>query len=292
MRSMRPRRKLQASAKPSDKAPEPAPAKSAPPPAAKEEEFEDYDDEEEEDERPRSKIQDTIRREMLWFDEFLRRWLLRLLVFGTHLIIALLACYLVVWSVARGRSYDSVDKIPVRLCGLVLGTAPKVDGRDNLYFTGRIQAAADLYRGNKVQYLIVSGNDANNEPGAMKAALIAKGVPKDRIYCDYAGYRTLDSIVRAERVFGQTRFTIISQPFHNPRALYIARRKGLVDCVAYDAPGASSSATAVMHVRELAARVWAILDVEFRKTMPKIFGEKVEIGEKHPPMDVEPQPVK
>lgn len=286
MRSMRPRRKPQPSTKSPDKAPEPAPAKLTARSVPEEEEFEE---DEEEDAGPRTGMRDVIRREMLWFDGFLRRWLLRLMVFGTHATIALLACYFIVWSVARGRSYDSVDKIPVRLCGLVLGTAPKVDGRDNIFFTTRIQAAADLYKGNKVQYLIVSGNDVNDEPGAMKDALIAKGVPRDRIYCDYAGYRTLDSIVRAERIFGQTRFTIISQPFHNPRALYIARRKGLVDCVAFDAADASTGSTALMHVRELAARVWAILDVEFRKTVPKILGEKVEIGEKHPPVDARPR---
>jgi SanA protein len=126
----------------------------------------------------------------------------------------------------------------------------------------------------------------------MKAALIAKGVPAKKIYCDYAGFRTLDSIVRAQRIFGQDRFTIISQAFHNPRALYIARRKGLVDCVAFDAPGAPAGSTAMMHLRELGARIMAILDVEVLKTAPKFLGDKVEVGEKHPAVDANPLPKK
>jgi SanA protein len=234
-----------------------------------------------------------IHREMAWFDGFLRRWLVRLMVLCTHLTIALVACYLIVWTVARGRSYDKVDQVPVRMCGLVLGTIPKVNGRDNIYFTSRIQAAADLYRAEKVQYLIVSGDNSNrgyDEPTMMKAALVAKGVPAQKIYCDYAGFRTLDSVVRAQKIFGQDRFTIISQAFHNPRALYIARRKGIVDCIAFNAPGAPAGSTALMHVRELGARIQAILDVEFLKTEPKFLGEKVQVGEKHPPVDANPLP--
>jgi SanA protein len=110
-------------------------------------------------------------------------------------------------------------------------------------------------------------------------------VPPERIYCDYAGFRTLDSVVRADQVFGQQQYTIISQAFHNTRALYIARRKGLVDCVAYNAPGVETGPVVLMHLRELAARVWAIIDVEFLKTKPKELGQRVLIGEKHPPVD-------
>jgi SanA protein len=315
MRVMRPRRKPQPESsppKPPEKAPEksvapqnhvapsktrpplrnPAPTGAAPPvkqavPARPRPEPEE--------EEERESLGGRIHREMAWFDGFLRRWLVRGMVLCTHITIALVACYFIVWTVARGRSYDSVDKVPLRLCGVVLGTIPKVDGRDNIFFTSRIQAAADLYHGGKVQYLIVSGDNSNrgyDEPSMMKAALIAKGVPARKIYCDYAGFRTLDSIVRAQRIFGQERFTIISQAFHNPRAIYIARRKGLVDCVAFDAPGAPAGSTAMMHLRELGARIMAILDVEVLKTAPKFLGDKVEVGEKHPAVDANPVPKK
>ncbi len=288
MRTMRPRRKSQ----PSTPAPETKPPASLRP-ARPTPSHEEYDEEEEEP--PRRPLRDWIHREMLWFDAFLRRWLLRFMVIGTHTILALIACYILVWSLSRGRIYDDVQKIPIRTCGVVLGTIPKVDGRDNYFFTTRIKAAAELFHAGRVHYLIVSGDNSNrgyDEPTEMKAALIAKGVPADRIYCDYAGFRTLDSVVRAHSIFGQTRFTIVSQSFHNARALYIARRKGLLDCVAFNAGDADTGATAKMYLRELAARAWAILDVEFLRTEPKFLGEKVEIGEKHPPVDANPLPRK
>jgi SanA protein len=281
MPAMRPRRKPQPETKPAEK----ARARNAVPSGRASMPFSPDDDE------PTESLGDRFRREMLWFDNFLRRWLLRLMVFGTHFTIALIACYLIVWSVARGRSYDTVDTTPLRECGLVLGTLPKVDGRDNVFFTSRIQAAADLYHAGRLQYLIVSGDNSHlgyDEPTEMKAALVAKGVPANRIYCDYAGFRTLDSVVRADRIFGQQQFIIISQAFHNTRALYIARRKGLVDCVAYNAPGVDTTSTIPMHLRELAARILDILQVEFLKTEPKYLGARVEIGEKHPPVDTAP----
>ncbi len=230
---------------------------------------------------------DRLYREMLWFDNFLRRTLLRVMVIGTHIVLVLATCYAIVWAVARGHTFDTVEQTPLRLCGLVLGTVPKVDGRDNAYFTSRIQAAADLYHGKRLQYLIVSGNadhEGYNEPSEMKTALIGKGVPSNRIYCDSGGSRTLDSVVRAGVVFGQERFVIISQAFQSTRALYIARRKGLVDCVAYNAPTAGGAGFMV-YLGEVFARVWAILDVEFLRTEPKVLGNRVEVGEKHPPVD-------
>jgi SanA protein len=284
MRAMRPRRKPQPDAKPAEKA---APTSATPPVEKKV-----VAKPPREEDPPREGLQSRLHREMLWFDNFLRRWLVRLMVIGTHVTIALIACYCIVWTVARGRSYDTVEQTPLRLCGVVLGAVPKVDGRENTFFTSRIQAAADLYHGGKLQYLIVSGDPAykgQDQPTEMKEALISKGVPANKIYCDYGGIRTLDSIVRADRIFGQQQFTIISQAFHNPRALYIARRKGLVDCVAYNAPGVNTGPVVLMHLRELAARVMAILDVEFLKTEPKLTNDKkIEIGEKHPPMDVKP----
>src|SRR6202034_2604013 len=107
-------------------------------------------------------------------------------------------------------------------------------GGPNPFFVHRIAAAAALYRSGKVQYLIVSGNQARggrakggyDEPSDMRDALIASGVPAKRIYRDYAGFRTLDSVLRAKSVFGQDRVIVVSQHFHLARALFLAARHG------------------------------------------------------------------
>ena len=101
------------------------------------------------------------------------------------------------------------------------------NGNNNLYFDYRILAAVELYKAGKIKYILISGDNRKkdyNEPEEMKKALIQKGVPAKFIYLDYAGFRTLDSVVRAKEVFGQNQLTIISQRFHNERAIYLAEK--------------------------------------------------------------------
>ena len=128
----------------------------------------------------------------------------------------------------KGKLFESTDHIPARKVGLLLGTSRNLDnGQPNLYFRYRIQAAVELYQAGKIEHLIVSGDNSTkryNEPADMQAALIEKGIPAERIHLDYAGFRTLDSVVRAHAIFGQQQFTIISQPFHNARAVYICTK--------------------------------------------------------------------
>lgn len=135
---------------------------------------------------------------------------------------------LIIESSAGDYLYDSIDDIPYNRAGLLLGTTPyRAGGGRNPYFYERIDAAARLYRAGKISMIIVSGDNATrkyNEPRAMRRALIRAGVPGKAIVFDFAGFRTLDSIVRASLVFGQSSVTIISQRFQNLRAVYIARK--------------------------------------------------------------------
>lgn len=223
-------------------------------------------------------------------DRFVKLWTFRMLFLTLHVVVIFGGCYLFMTYLSRGRCHRVVDKTPARLVGVVLGTSPKVGSRDNLYFTTRIEAAARLFHGGRVQFLIVSGDNARagyNEPAEMKKALIAKGVPAERIYCDYAGFRTLDSMVRANKVFGAEEFTVISQRFHNERALYLALRHGMRDVIAFDADMPNVNRKWKLYLREVGARFMAILDVEVFKTKPKFLGPEVRISEKSPPVDAE-----
>jgi SanA protein len=131
----------------------------------------------------------------------------------------------------------------------------------------------------------VSGdNDTRgyDEPTDMKRALIQDGVPADKVYCDYAGFRSLDSIVRAKKVFGQERVTIVSQRFHNERCLYLAQSSGL-DAVAFNAAGIRFEWALKTYIREAFARVKAVLDVNLLGVGPKFLGPAVSLDE--PPRD-------
>jgi len=127
---------------------------------------------------------------------------------------------------AAALSFADVSKVPAADVALVLGTAPiGPEGGPNRYFVYRLDAAADLWKAGKVKYLIASG--AGEEPDAMRAGLIARGVPASAIYRDPSGYRTWDSVLRARDVFGLKRMIIVSQQFHLDRALFIAREEGI-----------------------------------------------------------------
>lgn len=194
-------------------------------------------------------------------------------------ILLLVLCQLVIVARASGKHFSNLTELPTNRVGLVLGTSKFVArGRPNVYYSQRIAAAAALYRAGKVERLLVSGDNRTshyNEPVTMKRDLIAAGVPKEKIVCDFAGFRTLDSIQRAKMVFGQERLTIVSQRFHNERALFLAQASG-IEAVAFDA-GTGAAPTGKTALRELGARGQAVLDAWVLHTRPRFLGEKITI---------------
>lgn len=188
---------------------------------------------------------------------------------------------------SKGRLHDNIDAVPAGRPGLVLGTSPHLaDGSENAYFTGRIQAAANLYKAGKVPYLIVSGDNREkdyNEPRAMRKALESLGVPGDKIVSDYAGLRTLDSVVRVKEVFGQNQVLLVSQSFHNERAICLARHYE-IDAIGFNAGGEQTGLAGYRNwLRERLARVRMMLDLYVFDTEPKHLGPKEAVPKTTPP---------
>jgi SanA protein len=187
---------------------------------------------------------------------------------------------LLVARAARGRTYYDPAAIPARRVGLVLGCSRFLSGgRRNAFFDNRIQAAAQLIRARKVAYLVVSGDNHStgyDEPKDMKDSLVQAGVPAERIYCDYAGFRTLDSVVRVREIFGQTAITVISQEFHNQRAIFIAGHRG-VDAIGFNAREVDAYNSFLTKCRELIARANTLLDLFVVRREPRFLGGKVTI---------------
>lgn len=173
-----------------------------------------------------------------------------LLLFATIVFILMVICDRVVDYAASDRIYDTIGDIPYRKVGLVLGTSPisTWNGRRNYYFDHRIKAVAELYNAGKVDWLVVSGGDYRNtengydEPIAMRDSLIKQGVDSVRIVLDYDGTRTLNSITKMRDVYRQDSIIIVSQKYHNERALYQAKHLG-IDAIGYNAktPGRRTS---------------------------------------------------
>ena len=197
-------------------------------------------------------------------------------------VFALVFAFACNWWVKRsvlGQQMDTIDELPARKVTLVLGTGKFTkSGYLNPYFTSRIIAAAQLYHSGKTEHFILSGDNGTkgyNEPEDMRAALIEKGVPASAITLDYAGFRTLDSVVRCQKIFQQEEITIVSQAFHNTRALFIANHYGL-KAVAFAAKEVPYHRYKIW-TRELLARTKAVLDLYVLRTQPKFLGEVVEI---------------
>lgn len=174
-------------------------------------------------------------------------------------------------NASRGRVYSEVSSTPYNRVGLVLGTSPYMrNGTTNPFFEHRMDAALALYRAGKISVILVSGDNERrtyNEPARMKEALLERGIPERSLIVDSAGLRTLDSVVRAGSVFRLGRFTIISQGFHNRRALFVARAAGL-DAIAFNARDVGGYAGLRQAVREHLARTLAVLDVYLLGTIP------------------------
>jgi SanA protein len=187
------------------------------------------------------------------------------------------------WWISRmaaDRCFDDVATVPIRKVGVVLGTSKYVSaGRENHHYRNRMEAAAKLFAARRVEYLLVSGNQSKNydEPATMRADLVRLGVPADRIYLDPGGMRTLDSVVRAGEIFGQHEFTVVSQRFHNERAIFIGSRRGL-DVIGFDAPDVGLVHGMRTAFRERFARLIAVLDVTILDRQPRRMGEPVTIG--------------
>ena len=205
----------------------------------------------------------------------------KLFLFVICVGIILMLPWMLISFATTGMIYTNVDDVPARKYGLLLGTSPGAQN-SNLFFNTRIEAAKILYEKGKIEYIIVSGDNSTssyNEPLYMKTELERRGVATDKIVMDYAGFRTLDSVLRAKEIFSLTDdITIISQPFHLERALFLAKFHK-INAIGFGAADVSLSYGLQTYIREIGARWLAMYDA-IRGTQATVLGEKVEISEK------------
>lgn len=213
----------------------------------------------------------------------LARPIIRLILFCLIIIVAsgCFSFYLVEKTSAPYLSYD-INALPHCKTGLVLGTSKRLaNGTPNLYFTFRMDAAEKLFKSGKVEYLILSGdNRANhyNEPRDMQRELIKRGIPDSCLVLDYAGLRTFDSMVRCHEIFGQDSVIVVSQQFHNARAVYIGQTNGL-RAFGLNAQKVTTQSEIKIKFREFFSRIKCLLDIYLLNTKPRHLGQKIIIGE-------------
>jgi len=220
----------------------------------------------------------------------LRKSLLILFALPVPLLAVIWICEIRINHATRDKTYSDIAAIPETPVGLVLGTSHRVhSGSPNLFFYHRMAAASWLFRAGKIKAIVVSGDNRDpryNEPRVMRRELVRLGIPEESIYFDFAGFRTLDSVVRIHRVFGQRRFTVISQKFQNQRAIFIAAHHRL-DAIGFNAADVPGPIGMKTWIRERFARVQVFLDL-FLGRKPRFLGEPVPIV--FPPPEEEAAP--
>lgn len=181
----------------------------------------------------------------------------------------MLICNKIVVNNAEGKVFSEIDSIKYNRVGLLLGTTPQArfDRITNYFFIYRIDAAEQLYKAGKIEQILISGDenslDGVNETECMRDSLVARGVPASAIILDGKGYRTICSVINANKVYGLKSFTVISQKFHNERAIYQAEHLGLdiENIQAYNAEMPKSRRAFLTTIREYFARVKMFWDL-------------------------------
>lgn len=199
-------------------------------------------------------------------------------LFSILIILIILAPWMIISFSSIGKIYTDINNIPNKKYGLLLGTSPGYNG-NNPFFITRIEATKELYEKKKIEYIIVSGDNSvisYNEPQYMKNALMRAWIPEDVIIMDFAGFRTLDSILRTKNIFSLTDdITIISQPFHLERALFLAKFHD-INAIWYWAANVNLFYGLQTYIREIGARWLAIYDA-ITWTSATIEWEKIQI---------------
>lgn len=216
------------------------------------------------------------------FHKTLKTLLKLLLISAGLLLFVIFGSYYWIKFSTHHKLTSDIEQIEPQKTALVLGTSKRVvGGRTNLFFKYRMEAVKRLFDHNKIKYVIVSGDNSimeYNESRDMKLYLMNIGIPEDRIIEDFAGFSTLDSVIRAKEVFGQDSVIIVSQPFHNERAVFIAKNHG-IHAVGYNAKAVTSKYSLKTHLREYLARVKCMGDIYILKTMPRFYREKENFPE-------------
>ena len=177
-------------------------------------------------------------------------------------------------------THTNIADLPKENACLVLGTSKMLsNGNLNLFYQYRMNATVEAFAAGKCSKIVVSGDNRRNdynEPDQMKQSLIAMNIPSEVIFCDYAGGRTLDSVLRFKDVFGQSSGIVISQGFHNERAIYIGKNNG-INLTGFNAKEVDAYNGFRTKFREIFSRVRAVVDIEILQSKARHYGQPIAI---------------
>ena len=185
------------------------------------------------------------------------------------------------------KTYDNnssnITDIPSSYHTIVLpGTKKYIGSSDviNYYYQTRIDKVYELHRMHDIQHIIISGDNSSkdyDEPSTMKADLVSLGIPEPIIHLDYAGFSTLDSVLRAQKIFEQNNIIFVSQKFQNERAIVLGRFAG-IGVYGLNAPNYTFPYGLRIKIRERFARLkmWGEIIFNFE---PTVLGDPIPLNQ-------------
>ncbi|MCR4306647.1 MAG: YdcF family protein [Candidatus Yonathbacteria bacterium] len=192
------------------------------------------------------------------------------------LIVVIFVINIVIYLGTKPYIYDDATEASNVEVALIPGAAIFQDGALSSIFIDRADMAIRVYQEGKVSKILVSGDNStvsHNEVNPVRLYLISKGIPDQDIFLDHAGFDTYSTMYRARDIFGVTSVLIATQSFHLPRAVFIARRLGIV---AYGVNADVGHMLFRNYVREALANEKAVLNLIFHRK-PKYLGDTIPI---------------
>lgn len=184
-----------------------------------------------------------------------------------------------VYLANQDRIYTDPSRVPAMPVAVVFGAGLQGDGSPSWMLADRVDAAVGLFQAGKVSRILMTGDNSRaeyNEVAAMKERAVALGVPADQVNLDYAGFRTYDSCYRAKAVFGVERAVLVTQRYHLPRALYLARAFG-IEAVGLAAGIDSYPRQDYYNLREFAAQAVSWYEVHITRPLPRYLGDPADL---------------
>ena len=201
-----------------------------------------------------------------------------LLVLATSILILLIIANVVVFYQSKNYIYSEVSEVPTCYTAIVLGAKVNANGVPSDYLQDRLDLAVELYRDNKITRFLLSGDHGQtsyDEVNNMKAYLLDQGINSADIFLDHAGFDTYNTMVRASKIFQVKDAIIVTQEFHLPRAVFIARSKG-IEAYGIKADKREYRAMKTLKIREALAKVKAFAEVVINKN-PRYLGNQIPI---------------
>lgn len=180
-----------------------------------------------------------------------------------------------------GNNYIVLSKTAPRVDAIIIpGAKVNIDGTPSSSLKNRLDQGFDLYERSCAKKILLSGDHTSeyyDEVTVMREYLEEKGVAPEDIFLDHAGIDTYHTMYRAKNLFGISNALVVSQHYHNVRAIYIGRQLGMT-VLAVDAADTDNVATTKkMNLREYGARFKAFLQAGIIKPQPEITETPVSI---------------